>query len=73
MATNDPIRLSDFRQAQAAAPAISRQEAGRQFKFSLALVTFLALGTMVAIATLPTTGFDSTGQSVLVAAQSVTR
>ena len=73
MASNDPIRLSDFRQAQAAAPAISRQEAGRQFKLSLTLVAFLALGTMVAIATLPTTGFDGNGQSVQVAAQSVAR
>ena len=72
MASNDPIRLSDFRQAQAA-PAISRQEAGRQFKLSLTLVAFLALGTMVAIATLPTTGFDGNGQSVQVAAQSVAR
>ncbi len=68
MTTSDPIRLSDFREAQAAAPAFSRQEAERQFKLSLALVTMLALGTAVAVVTLPTVGSDSTHQAMQVAA-----
>jgi hypothetical protein len=73
MTTNDPIRLSDFRQAQAAAPVLSRQEAERQFKLSFALVMFLALGTLVAIATLPTGDVDGSGRSMHVASQGVLR
>ena len=73
MTTNDPIRLSDFRQAQTVAPVLSRQEAERQFKLSFALVMFLALGTLVAIATLPRGDVDGNGPSMHVASQGVLR
>lgn len=52
MNANDPIRLSDIRRPRAVAASVARVEAERQFKFSLALLVILALGTAaVAIGT----------------------
>jgi len=57
MQANDPIRIEEFtRNANSGAfstGSVSRVEAGRQFRFSLALVLTLVVGTIAAAATMP--------------------
>ena len=57
MQANDPIRIEEFtRNAHPGAfttQGVSRAEAGRQFRLSLALVLTLVAGTIAAAATLP--------------------
>ena len=58
MTNDDPVRLSDFRQARSDASSVSRTEAARQFKFAFALVIILMLGTSAAVAVLQVDGWD---------------
>lgn len=57
MQANDPIRIEEFTRNAARSAfsvgGVSRAEAGRQFRFSLALVLTLVVGTIAAAATLP--------------------
>lgn len=65
MQSHDPIRLEDFSSRRNAGGfdigRVSRAEAGRQFRFSLALVITLAIGTMAAVSTMPVGGERQTG------------
>ncbi|GGC82714.1 hypothetical protein [Chelatococcus reniformis] len=67
MNSNDPIRMSDLRRAQAATSSVTRIEAERQFKLSFALVAVLTMATLTAMATVPMSGWgngNSTGPQV---------
>lgn len=68
MQANDPIRIEDYtrRDTQGAfnMGRINRVEAGRQFRFSLALVLTLAAGTMAVAATMPLGALQSQGPQI---------
>jgi hypothetical protein len=57
MNTTHPIHLRDIRTASVR--AISRAEAERQFKFSLALVILFVVGTLIAVSALPVSGWNN--------------
>lgn len=65
MQANDPIRIEEYTRSNAPGAfnmgSINRVEAGRQFRFSLALVVTLAVGTMAVAATMPLGALQSQG------------
>lgn len=68
MNRNDPIRMEDFTARNAPGAftpgQVSRAEAGRQFRFSLALVVTLAMATAAVATTMPTVDGRNHGPQV---------